>query len=142
MPYKKGFLSRAPFKVSYSQQVAAATMLTTNGLFCNPSALGEHYDLIGIDWSMDVASSSGTFDVRKVPASTAFTGGTSLLTGTISIASGARTATKVTTLATSAETRRIRPGDSISLIFAGTLTSLVGFSLTIWLQAMRGIRAR
>jgi hypothetical protein len=141
MPFKKGVLARGPFPVTYLQEVAAASMLTTNGLFSNPTANGEMYEVLGVDWSYDVLSTSGTFDIRNVPAATAFTGGTTLLTAVQSLSATARTARKAP-LATNRVTRQIQLGATISLIFAGTLTSLVGLSITLWLQAMRGIRGR
>lgn len=143
MPAKHGFLARAPFAVSFIQQVAAGTLLTTHGIFSNPLTNGEVYELLGIDASWDVVSGSGTLDVRVVPASTAFTGGATLLATAASIntALTARTATKAV-ITTNRVTRQIKPGSIISLILAGTQTGLVGLNVTLWLQAMRGIRAR
>ena len=141
MPFKKSFLSRAPFAVSFQQQVAAATMLTTYGLFTNPLAGGELYEFLGADYSYDVASTSGTLDLRVTTLTTAFTGGSSLLASTGSLSATARTARKAS-ITTTIVTRQIMPGSMISMILGGTLTSLVGFSVTVWLQAMRGIRGR
>lgn len=140
--WKKGLLARAPFAVTYRQQVAAGSLLTTVGIFTNPTANGgEVYEVLGVDYSYDVASTSGTLDVRNVPTAAAFTGGTSLLAATEDLSATARVARKAT-MASSATTRQIKAGSHISLILAGTLTNLVGFSVTVWLQAMRGIRAR
>lgn len=141
MPYKKGFHSRAPFPVSLQQQVAAATLLTTYGLFSNPLAGGELYEFLGLDYSYDVASTSGTMDIRVVPVTTAFTGGSSLVSAVQSLSATARTARKGT-ITTTAVTRFIKPGSMITMVLAGNLTNLVGFSLIVWLQAMRGIRSR
>lgn len=141
MPSKKAIGAHSPFVVSFTQQVAAGSMLTTQALFTNPSALKEYYELLGVDVSYDVVSTSGTMDLRRVPASTAFTGGDRLIAATISSAAGARTATKVA-LATAAASRQIRPGDTISLILAGTQTNLVGLTIVLWLQAIRALRAR
>lgn len=143
MPLKHGFLARTPFPVSYVQQVAAATLLTTNGIFANPLANGEIYEFLGLDWSVDVVSTSGTLDLRVVPVSTAFTGGATLLNATLDLAATtpARTARKAV-ISTNKVTRQIKPGSIITLILAGTLTGLVGLNVTVWLQAMRGIRSR
>lgn len=143
MPLKHGFLARTPFAVSYAQQVAAATLLTTNGIFSNPLVNGEIYEFLGLDWSLDVVSTSGTLDLRVVPLSTAFTGGASLLNATLDLAATtpARVARKAA-ISTNKITRQIKPGSMITLILAGTLTSLVGLNVTVWLQAMRGIRSR
>jgi hypothetical protein len=143
MPLKKGFLSRSPFCVSWSQQVVAASLLTTHGLFTNPLANGEYYEFLGADWSLDVLSTSGTLDLRVVPVSTAFTGGATLLAtaANIDLNATARVARKAS-ITTNRVTRQIKPGSMISMIFAGTLTSLVGLNVNVWLQAMRGIRTR
>lgn len=143
MPQKHGFLARAPFAVSFLQQVAAGTLLTTHGIFANPLVGGEVYELLGIDASWDVVSASGTVDVRVVPVSTAFTAGATLLATAASIntAATARTATKAA-ISTNRITRQIKPGSMISLILAGVQTGLVGLNVTVWLQAMRGIRSR
>lgn len=138
---KKGFLARAPFAVTYQQQLAAGSQLTSLALFTNPLANREYYEVLGIDAFWDVVSTSGTFDVRRVPVSTALTGGDRLGTGTSSTATGARTSTKIP-LTTTLLTRQLRPGDTLALILAGTQTNLVGFTVAVWLQAMRGIRAR
>lgn len=141
MPLKHGFLARAPFVVCWSQQVAAATLATTNGVFANPLANAEIYEFLGADYSYDVLSTSGTLDLRNVVTATAFTGGVSLLNGTASLSATARVARKAE-ITTTLNDRRIMPGSHLSLILGGTLTSLVGLSVVIWLQAMRGIRAR
>ena len=139
MPFKKAI--RHPFAVTFSQQVAAGSILTTNGLFSNPLANGEIYEFLGADWSYDVLSTSGTFDLRVVPVATAFTGGASLLTAVQSLSATARTARKAP-ITTNKVTRQMMPGTMLTLIFAGTMTNLVGLSITVWLQAMRGIRSR
>ena len=141
MPYKKGFLARAPFSVCWHQQVAAASLLTSYCLFANPAANNEDYEVLGVDVIFDVNSSSGTVDVRNVPTATAMTGGTTLLTAVVNIATGARAGIKAS-LTTNRVTRQIVRGSSISMVLGGTLTSLVGLSVTVWLQAMRGIRSR
>ena len=141
MPFKKGVLARAPFAINWSQQVAAATLTTTNGVFANPLANGEIYEFLGADYSYDVLSTSGTLDLRNVVTATAFTGGVSLLASTGDLNATARVARKAV-ITTTLQDRRIMPGSHLSLILGGTLTSLVGLNVIIWLQAMRGIRAR
>lgn len=141
MPFKKALGVRSPFAVTLQQQVAAGSLLTTYGLFTNPLALGEIYEFLGADYSYDVVSSSGTMDIRVVPTVTAFTGGASLLNATESLSATARTARKAA-ITTTKVTRFIKPGSMISMVLAGTLTGLVGLNLTVWLQSVRGIRAR
>lgn len=145
MPYKKGGPSgHAPFCVSFQQQVAAATLLTTYGLFSNPLAGGEAYEFLGFDYAYDVVSSSGTIDLRVTKLTNAFTAGSTLLGGspaTVDLTATARTARKGV-ITTTKVTRQIMPGSMISMIFAGTLTGLVGLTVNVWLQAMRNVRAR
>lgn len=145
MPNKKGFLARAPFPVVYRQQVAAASLLTGSVIFTNQAGGvqvggGEYYSVLSVEAFWDVVSGSGTIDLRNVPASTAITGGTSILTATISSASGVRTVTKGSL--STADARRIAPGSVLSLILGGTLTGLVGCCVTVWLQPIRGVRNR
>lgn len=146
MPFKKGFLSRAPFPVTFQQQVVAASILTTNCLFGNMSGgasagAGEIYEVLEVEAVYDVLSTSGTLDLRNVPTLTAMTGGTSILTAVMALSGTARTVRKGS-LATNRNTLRIGLGSYLSAIFAGTMTGLVGLQVTVWLQAMRGIRGR
>ena len=141
MPLKKGFLARAPFTVCWHQQVAAATLLTDYTLFSNPAANNEDYELLGVDAIWDVNSTSGTVSVENVPAGTAAASGTVVLTTTLDLSTGARTAVKGVLSATRTD-RYIMRGRYLSMVLGGTLTSLVGLSVTVWLQAMRGIRGR
>ena len=146
MPFKHGFLSRAPFPVTLLQTVAAGSLLTTNSLFNNPPGAvgaggGEVYEVLDVNVMYDVLSTSGTLDIRNVAASTAFTGGSSLLTATMSLSGTARISRKGS-LVTTRVTRQIMPGSALTAIFAGTMTNLVGLSIVVWLQAMRGIRSR
>lgn len=141
MPFNRNVSKHAPFSVAFQQQVAAGTMLTTYGLFAAPLALGEAYEFLGADYSYDVASNSGTLDLRVTAVTVAYTGGSSLLSATQSLSATARTARKATITTTQA-TRFLMPGSQLSMILGGTLTNLVGFNVTVWLQKMRGIRAR
>ena len=141
MPFKKGFLARAPFPVCWHQQVAAATLLTDYTLFSNPAANNEDYEVLGVDAIWDVNSTSGTVSVENVPAGTAAASGTVVLTTTLDLSTGARTAVKGVLSATRPD-RYIMRGRYLSMVLGGTLTSLVGLSVTVWLQAMRGIRGR
>lgn len=140
MPAKKFFGGRA-FPVTFIQQVAAGSLITSIGVIAAPPALGEMYEFVGADYSFDVTSSSGTLDIRNVPASTAFTGGSSMLSSTASLSATARVARKVTVTSTAAN-RFIKPGNTVSIVLGGSLTGLAGFSVTIWLNAMRNIRTR
>ena len=141
MPFKKGFLARAPFPVCWHQQVAAATLLTDYSLFANPAANTEDYEVLGVDAIWDVNSTSGTVSIENVAAGDAAASGTVVLTTTLDLSTGARTAVKGV-LSTTRNDRFIRSGRYLSMVLGGTLTSLVGLTVTVWLQAMRGMRAR
>lgn len=146
MPYKKGFLSKAPFPVTYVQQVAAATMLVGTVIFTNQAGSasaggGEYYEILAVEGSWDVVSASGTVDVRVVPTGVALTAGASALTATLSTAAGVRTVTKGA-LVSNKTTRTIPPGGLLTIVQAGTLTGLVGLCVTVWLQPTRGVRTR
>lgn len=146
MPYKKGLLARAPFAIHFRQQVAAATLLTSGVLFTNQaggSAVGggEQYEVIAVEGFWDVVSTSGTVDLRNVPAATAITGGASILTATLNLAATARAVQKGA-LVTAKITRTILPGNALSIVLGGTLTGLVGACITVWLQPLLGIRGR
>ena len=141
MPFKKGFLARAPFAVCFHQQVAAATLLNDYCLFANPAANNEDYEVLGVDAIWDVNSTSGTVSIENVPAGTAANAGTVVLSATLDLSTGARTAVKGA-LSTTRTDRLVTRGRYLSMVLGGTLTSLVGLNVTVWLQAMRGIRAR
>jgi len=78
-------------------------------------------------------SSSGTVTVHKVPSGTAQDSGTTLLSSTISTASGADTRQQGT-LSTTAATVELAAGDSLQLVDSGTLTSLTDLAVTVGLH--------
>lgn len=144
--FKKAIGGRGAFSIAWQQQVAAGSLLTTLGLFTNPSGSasargGEIFEILEVSASWDVVSTSGTIDIRNVPAATAFTGGTSVVQATFNTGATARAVQKAL-LATAQTTRLLQPGATLSMILGGTLTGLVGCSVTVVLQAFRNIRAR
>jgi len=142
MPLFKAITTRGRLIVSWQQQVVAASLLTTYQLFANPATSGEVYDFKGFDYSYDVASTSGTIDIRIVKATIASTAGVSAINATLpDLSATARTARKGV-ITTTGSNRIIMPGSMLTMIMAGTLTNLVGFNVAIWLTAQRGIRTR
>lgn len=76
------------------------------------------------------ASSSGTLQLEKCTGTTAPGSGTTLLTGTMSLAGTANTVVSGTLIATVASLT-LAAGDRLSIVIAGTMTSLVGGRVTI-----------
>lgn len=75
-------------------------------------------------------SSSGTFQLAKVPSGTAQGSGTNLLTTTIDLGTGANT-NQAGTLVAVAATLELAAGDSLESVDGGTLTSLTDFVITV-----------
>jgi len=71
--------------------------------------------------------------LEKTPSGTAPGSGTALLTGTVSLTGTVNTNTPGTLIA-AATTRTLATGDSLSLVFSGTQTGLVGLAAQIILQ--------
>lgn len=78
------------------------------------------------------ASTSGTLQLEKCTGTTAPGSGSSLLTGTMTLAGTANTVVSGTLVATVA-TITLAAGDRISIVIAGTMTNLVGGLATITL---------
>ena len=78
-------------------------------------------------------STSGTLQVAKVPSGTAQDSGTNLLTGTISLSTGANT-NQDGTLSATAATIELAAGDALQLVDGGTLTSLTDLVVTVGLR--------
>lgn len=79
-------------------------------------------------------STSGTLTVEKLTGTTAAGSGTALLSGTIDLSTGtvANTTTNGTVIATVAS-KTFATGDRVSIVIAGTMTSLAGGIVTIGL---------
>jgi hypothetical protein len=93
--------------------------------------------VVGAVSRFETASSSGTWDLEFTPSGTAVGSGTAILTGTVAL-SGTAATNSFGTLATVAGGAVGYPGvtvpvgNSVSLIIAGTMTSLVGACITIF----------
>lgn len=91
------------------------------------------YQLVSIEEVHGVASTSGTLDLEKCTGTTAPGSGTSMCTGTISLAGAANTTVAGTLSATPANTK-LADGDRLAFDFGGTMTNLVGSVVTIVLR--------
>lgn len=82
-------------------------------------------ELVSVREVHRVASTSGTLQVQKLTGTTAPGSGTSLLTGTVSLAGTANTVLSGTLISTTAS-KRFAAGDRLGTLIAGTMTSLAG----------------
>jgi len=88
-------------------------------------------DVVSVELRFRQASSSGTLDVMVSADGTSVSGGTSILTATMSLAGIADT--KVTGSLKGLETglQRINKGSALGFKFAGTLTNLLDLDITV-----------
>lgn len=93
--------------------------------------LGESYQVLGATAYWNANSSSGTVDIVKVANGTADSGGTTMLTGTISTAAGANTNVSAS-LVTNPNTTTMLPTDRLVVKFGGTATGLTDFTLCVF----------
>ena len=84
----------------------------------------------GVSVTFGTASSSGTADLVKMTGTTAVSAGTTLLTGTMSLAGTANTPVNGTLVSTVA-TLQLAKGDRLGLKLGGTLTSLANCNVTV-----------
>ena len=87
-------------------------------------------EIVSIQSRHATASSSGTMQLYKAPSATAIGSGTAMLSAVMSLAGTA--STNVT--GALAATKKFLKGEAVGLVFAGTLTSLVGLHVTIVIQ--------
>lgn len=76
------------------------------------------------------ASTSGTWTVEKLTGTTAAGSGTALLTGTVALSGTANTVANGTLISTVASLT-FAAGDRVGIVFAGTMTNLVGGLITL-----------
>lgn len=103
--------------------VAASTSLDV--LICPKN---EQIQITGIEATFGTASSSGTLDLVKMQGTTAVAAGTTMLTGTISLAGAANTPVFGTLSSTVSAIQLSNNGtlqDRLGIKLGGTLTSLV-----------------
>lgn len=134
----KGNQYTDPMAVAYVQTAAAGTAPPAY-VFINPAGSGEYYQVIEVTAIFDVAGGSGAAaDVKIVPAATALASGTTCLTATLGLTSGARTSIK----GTLAAAKVVAPGSSVGVVTSGTLTALTGLVVQIVLKPLRGNKNR
>lgn len=92
------------------------------------------YKLAGVSLRYGTASTSGTLMLEKTPSGTAVASGTNILASTVSLSSTANTVNSgfLSTSLSNANSV-LSPGDSISALFAGTLTNLAGLTITLYI---------
>lgn len=124
-----------------SWQVADNGSIASQGFFLvNPN---ERYRVVSISWIHTTQSSvSGTAYVEKTPTGIAIGKGTTLMSGTFAlstIANSTVTAATLTTTNTGDSDNPdliLNPGDQLSVVIAGTITSLAGVCCTVVLAPL------
>lgn len=106
-----------------------AVEAVSRAVFIAPAAS----QLVGVNISFGVASTSGTFTIEKLTGTTAPGSGTALLTGTLSMAGAANTVAAGTLIATVASLQ-FAAGNRVGLVFGGNVTNLVGLAVTVRLK--------
>lgn len=111
-------------------QVAAASYAVSHTIFVNDNT-GSTFKIAGVSAVFGTASTSGTLQVEVATGTQAIAAGTNQLSGTVSLAGTANTTVNGTLIASPTT---ITAGARINLIFAGTVTNLANFSVTVTLQ--------
>ena len=118
-------------------QMADNASISSQGFFLVNT--GESYRVTGISWVHTTKSSvGGTAYVEKTPSGTSIGSGTSLMNGTFDLTSANSTVIDATLAATNTGDSDsadliLNAGDQLSVVIAGTITSLVDVSLTVTL---------
>jgi hypothetical protein len=84
-----------------------------------------------------VASTSGTLDLVKAASGTALSGGTSLLTATMSNAGAADTNVTGSLKNTTPTDLVVPKGSALGFVFAGTLTNLLDLDITVLCRQLK-----
>lgn len=127
----------------FSVFLPAAANAVNQPIFVTPPAasvassflpLGQ-YSLVGVSVRFGTASTSGTLQIERTPSGTAVGSGTNLLSGTVSLSGTTNTVVNgVPSASLSAANQILAAGDSLSLIFAGTLTNLANCTITVYVS--------
>lgn len=115
--------------------------IASQGFFLvNP---GERYRVVSITWIHATQSSvAGTAKVEKTPSGVAVGSGTSLMSGTFNLHTIANNTLTTATLSTTNTGDSdnpdliLNPGDQLSVVIAGTITSLAGVQCTVTLAPL------
>lgn len=124
----------------FSVFLPAAANAVNQPIFVTPPAasaatgakpLGQ-YSLVSVSVRFGTASTSGTLQIERTPSGTAVGSGTNLLSGTVSLAGTTNTnVSGFPSTSLSFANQVLTPGDSLSLIFGGTLTNLANAVITV-----------
>jgi len=116
------------------EQDITYTMLSNTNIGTTEIFIADRdYEVVDASMIWGTAGTDGgtvTADVEVTPSGTAPGSGTSVTTGAVSVKTTAAT-TSVFALSTSRRNRLLAQGDAISVVFAGTLTALAGFTATV-----------
>ena len=108
----------------YEQFIQYAATVPGN---CYMFVADDYYDFVqGQVRYQTVGGASATVDFLKVPTGTALASGVSMTSGPTSLTATADTTYTVAKNTTTPANVSLVPGDSIAVVFAGTLTGLVG----------------
>lgn len=121
------YVRRAGFVQSLYADAAVASSVASRDVFLPPPG----YKLVSVKSTQGVASSSGTYAVRKITdtsAPNAAAGATviELLAGTTASTAGTANTVLTAALTTTAGALKFKPGDRLAVNFGGTVASLVG----------------
>jgi len=110
---------------------------------------GAEYEVVEVNERHEAAGTDGgavAMDVVKAASGTAVAGATTLLASTFDMKATAATNVRKSVtnggLVTSPTTRKVTGGQVLGLDFTGTLTALVGLSVTITLKLLRAATRR
>lgn len=137
MPFKKGFLSRAPYPITVVVPAVAGNVPIM-------VSATDTFEVLGADFVCGVVGGAGaTLDLVAIPKAVLTGGlnsaGQSVLLKTIDLTANALVVQHVTG---QSQSKRLIPlGGALVLRTTGTLTGLAGALLTVWVQSTRGIRA-
>lgn len=95
--------------------------------------LGAKYQVVGVEASWGVASTSGTIQIEKCTTGTADGSGTNLLSGTINGAATAATPV-AGALVTNASSLTMLATDRLNVVFAGTTTNWVNVCIMVYIS--------
>jgi hypothetical protein len=90
-------------------------------------------EVVSVKMRFGTAGTSATVDVKKAPSGTALSGGTSVLSGTMSGA-GAADTNVAGSLSATAANKKLAAGDVLGLVAGGTLTNFANLVVSVELR--------
>ncbi len=127
---KDGFYITVNLPTTQPQTAANYGVFFTAYRACEVMQVSEVHTVAGND------AGAVTLDIEKLTGTTALDSGVSVLTSTFSLKSTANTVVRKTGLELSitGSQRQLKPGDRLALKDAGTLTTLQGVQVTLYLK--------